>query len=240
MTEKDHGTPAKITEAVTAAIEETDIFAGSFETLYDMTVGYLMICLSSIVILFILPQIINPYLFIRSGAQLMCAENLFHNFITDPFMALNLLLSAGFFISGAAIHFFRKWGYLSAKFLFGVYALTAVPRALGLFDIGMFHNIFGGKGAPNLFSLIILLGWAASLSIAVYLTVRGEKRQILDAAGSVSIFATLFWMTIFNSFLFDGTPYNRRAIIEFTPLIFHAAVIFFGLRTIKKYYNSYE
>lgn len=236
MTRKDQS----IIETVTPETMELDDSSNSFDELYDTTVGYLMICLSSVVILFILPKIINPYLFIKSGAQLMCPENLFHNFISDPFLALKLLLSAGFLISGTAIHFSRKWGYLSAKCLFAVYVLTAIPKFFGTFDPGIFHNIFGGKGAPNLFSLIILFGWAASLSIAIYLTIRGTKRQILRAAKSVSIFATLFWIMIFKSFLFEETSPDGKDMIEFTPLIFHAAVILSCLRTLKKHYSSYK
>ncbi len=239
MTEKNSEMTENTKETFMAEINEPDISAGSFDALYDMMIGYVIIVLSSLTLISDLSRIIQPYLFIRSGAQLMCWENLFHNFIVEPYLIVEFFLSAGFLVGGIAIHFSKKWGYVLTKSLFALFAvIIAVTILPQYFVIELFNFI--SKGNKGSLVLVYLLSAAALVIISVYLAVRGTKEDIFKAARISALFVTYLWALLFKYFISEELPGSGMDIIEYTPFIFHILIFILGFRTIKKYYKYHN
>lgn len=207
-----------------------------FEALCDMTVGYTFALLAGILLFGHIEFVLSPYLFILSGAQVMCPENIFHNYLHDPVQILHLLLALTLFAGGTAAHFSRRFGYTMIKAVMAGYAAIYMPLLLSMFSPESIIRVNAGKGlffAPS--HTILLLSLITLISLTVYITLRGTRREVFNSSFIFSMPLTYIWY-IWASDCFAHLWYPSDTVFQYSHFIIHVPLLYLLGRTVRQYF----
>lgn len=207
-----------------------------FDALCDMTVGYTFALLAGIMLLGHIEFVLRPYLFILSGAQVMCPENLFHNYIHDPMQILYLLLALTLFAGGMAAHFSIRFGYTMIKAVMAVYAAIYAPALLSTFSSESLTRVNAGKGiffAPSY--TVLLASVIVLIALTAYVTLRGTRREVFNLSFIFSLLLTYIWYLVAaDYFVYPGNPFNSA--FQHSHFIIHVPLLYILGRTVRQYF----
>lgn len=207
-----------------------------FEALCDMTVGYTFALLAGIILLGHIELLLRPYLFILSGAQVMCPENLFHNYIHDPMQILYLLLALTLLAGGTAAHFSRRFGYTMIKAVMAVYAVIYIPMILPIFSPENLKNVEGEKGlffSPS--HKIFIACLIVLITLTAYVTLRGTRREVFNLSFIFSLLLTYIWyIRASDCFVYPWYPFDT--VFQHSHFMIHVPLLYILGRTVRQHF----